>query len=449
MADILVVDDDQSVATAFQYFLGAEGHEARLASSAAAAVALIEEHRPDLVFMDLRMPGVDGLQALDEIRARFPDMSVVIMTAYGTSQTSIDAIRAGAFDYLTKPLDLNQLRSVIHNVLAAQRSREAAAGSQREEGEPSQRVSLVGESAAMLEVYKMIGRLATNDVPALIIGEHGTGRRIVAATVHANSARRDQSFVSIACAAISDTTFDAYLFGHEAGTVELAGIESLSRTAQARLAGALRDDRARAATGPQLSARVLASTSRDLAADAREGRFYWELYEVLSVIILRLPPLRDRREDVPVLARHFIQRFNDALNRSIKGIDDRASKMLRDHAWPGNVRELELVIKRACILAKGDIITADDVGSSLIEGRFTGREDAEGALGRSVRAALQERLVARDRHSSSSPFHEIVDLVESALVMEALTITNGNQVKAAELLRMNRATLRKRAHSED
>jgi len=449
MADILVVDDDQSVAMAFQYFLGDEGHEARFASSAPDGVALIEERRSDLVFMDVRMPGIDGLQALDQIRARFPDLSIVIMTAYGTSQTSIDAIRAGAFDYLTKPLDLDQLRSVINNALAAKRGREAAAGSGREGEEPAPRVSLVGESPAMLEVYKMIGRLATNDVPALMVGEHGTGKRIVAATIHTNSARRDQPFVTIDCGAISEAVFEAYLFGHEAGTVKLAGIEALSRAAQSRLAGALRDDRLHAASGPALSARVLASTSRDLAADAREGRFSWELYEALSVITLRLPPLRDRREDVPLLARHFIQRFNDALNRTIKGIDDRASQLLRDHAWPGNITELELVIKRACVVAKGDIITAGDVSSSLLEGRFTGREDAEGALERSVRAAFQERLVAHHRDGASSPFHDIVDLVESALVMEALAITNGNQVKAAELLKVNRATLRKRARSGD
>jgi DNA-binding NtrC family response regulator len=447
MADILVVDDDQSVASAFEYFLADEGHQARFASSAADAAALIEARRPDLVFMDVRMPGVDGLQALESFRARFRDLSIVIMTAYGTSQTSIDAIRAGAFDYLTKPLDLAELRSVISNALAAQRGREAAGAA--DEDRPAPRVSLVGESAAMLEVYKMIGRLATNDVPALIAGEHGTGKRIVAATIHKNSARREQPFVSTDCAAVSDDVIDAYLFGGGAGTVELAGIESLSKAAQARLASALRDDRTHAASGPQLTARVLASTSRDLAADAREGRFSWELYEVLSVILLRLPPLRDRRDDVPLLARHFVQRFNEALNRAIKGVDERASKLLREHAWPGNVGELELVLKRACVVAKGDIITADDIGGSLVEGRFTGRHDAEGALGRSVRAALQERLVARDREGDDSPFHQIVDLVESALVMEALTITNGNQVKAAELLGVNRATLRKRARAED
>src|SRR5689334_17841572 len=194
MADILVVDDDQSIATAFERFLAHEGHEYALASNAEDALRLVEERRPALVFMDVRMPGVDGLQALKTLRGRYPDVYVVIMTAHGTSQTSIDAMRAGAFEYVTKPLDLDELRTVIGHALSAKASVAPAAGAQ-----PA-RTALVGDSPGMQEVFKLIRVLAANDVPALVTGERGTGKELVVATLHDNSARRDQPFITIDCA---------------------------------------------------------------------------------------------------------------------------------------------------------------------------------------------------------------------------------------------------------
>lgn len=441
MAEILIVDDDQSVATAFGHFLHFAGHGFRLASNAEDAVRLIAEQRPNLVMMDVRMPGVDGLQALEQIRSQFPDVPVAIMTAYGTSQTSIDAIRAGAFDYLTKPLDLDQLTAVIDKALAAQRVSDDS-GAVVVEDVPS--VSLVGDSPAMLEVYKMIGRLATNDVPALVVGERGTGRRLVILTIHDNSSRRGRPFLTIDCAVLAESAIDTAVFGPEDGTVQLDRIEALSLPFQARLARALGDERGR---GAPLQARVIASTECDLADRIESGAFSRELYDALAVITLRIPPLREHRDDIPLLVRHFIQRFNTELNRAIKGVDDRVARMLQGHAWPGNVGELERVIKRACIVARSDVLTIDDIGESLADSRFSGTGDAESSLERSVRAVLYDRLV-QTSGSASSPFHDIVESVESALVREALTITNGNQVKAADILGVNRATLRKKMPAE-
>lgn len=439
MADILIVDDDRSVATAFQTFLNFEGHQCRLASNAADALQLIDERKPNLVMMDVRMPGVDGLQALEQIRAGFPDVHVVIMTAYGTSQTSIDAIRIGAFDYLTKPLDLDQLRGVIRKVLASQQLRSA----EPREGEtaPAPAVLLVGDSPAMVEMYKMIGRLATNEVPALIVGERGTGKQLVVATIHDNSPRRLEPLRVIDCATVPEPQLEKELFDSGPGTIQLAHVGALSPLMQSRLARALNERNRRVQASPRVDARILATAEDDLSEATRSGQFSRELYDGLAVITLEVPPLRARREDIPVLVRYFIQRFNAELNRSIKGVDEAVIRQMQSHSWPGNVGELERVAKRACIVARSDVISVDDIGN-LSESRFS-QADVESVLSRSVRTALQERLVG-PVPEGASPFHAIVDLVETTLVQEALTITNGNQVKAAEILGVNRATLRKK-----
>ena len=440
MADILVVDDDQSIATAFEHFLRFEGHECRLASNAEDAVRLIAERQPTLIMMDIRMPGVDGLQALRDIRSRFPGVYVVMMTGYGTSQTSIDAIREGAYDYLTKPLDLDELREVIRKALATQQTSDITAAPAADIGPQP---ALVGETSAMRDVYKVIGRLAAIDVPALVVGEHGTGKQLVIATIHDNSPRRDKPFVSIDCTAVPEASLEAELFEHATGTVELANVEALTLPLQARLARALGEGVRGAAVG-RLQARVIASTDKDLPALVASGTFGRELYHALAVITLHLPALRDRREDIPLLVRHLIQRFNADLNRTIKGVDDTVARMLQEYEWPGNVGELESVIKRACILARGDVITTDEIGQTLAGELMPARQDVESALVRAVRTALQERLVDSSSTEASSAFHDIIDLVETTLVKEALAITNGNQLKAAGVLGVNRATLRKK-----
>jgi two-component system nitrogen regulation response regulator GlnG len=303
-------------------------------------------------------------------------------------------------------------------------------------------VTLIGETPAMLEVYKMIGRLATNSATALILGEHGTGKGLVVATIHGNSARRDRPLTHLACASVSESELDTALFGPGAGTVEVAGVHLLAPALQAKLAQALAAERTPSG-GSRLMARVIATTDRDLADETAAGTFSRELYDEIAVIVLRLPPLRDRRDDIPLLVQHFIQRFNAELNRSIRGVDDQVGRLMQAHAWPGNLAELERVIKRAAIVTRSDVITVHDIGESLSDSRFPGRPDVESALERAVRASLQERLVHADG-AAPSAFHEIVDAVESTLVREALAITNGNQVKAADILGVNRATLRKK-----
>ena len=443
MADILVVDDDQSVATAFERFLRHEGHTCLLASNAEDALRLVDERRPALAFMDVRMPGVDGLQALAMLRSRHPEVFVVIMTAHGTSQTSIDAMRAGAFEYVTKPLDLDELRAVIGHALAAKAG--AADGASDSAAVQHPRAALVGDSPAMQEVYKLIGVLAANDVPALITGERGTGKELVVATIHDNSARREQPFVTVDCANLPPDAVDAEIARLGEGSAHLAGVHALPRAAQVQVMRMLRDETGRGTSRGPGRTRILASSDRDLAAAVDDGSFSLELYELLKVITVRLKPLRERREDIPPLVRHFILRFNEELSRSFSGVDDASMRRLADYSWPGNAAELESVLKRACIVARGDVITPTDLGDSLSGRRVLGRQGAESALARAARTALQERLVEQTADAASSLYHDIVSVVETALVDEALTITNGNQVKASDLLGVNRATLRKKA----
>jgi two-component system nitrogen regulation response regulator GlnG len=297
----------------------------------------------------------------------------------------------------------------------------------------------------MRDVYKMIGRLATHDVPALVVGERGTGKELVAATTHHNSARRDAPFVTIDCATTSAEAFASDLASAQGGTVHLASIHALPQPQQVVLGRLLRDEPVLGASRATSSVRVIASTDQDLVGLVDNGAFSRELFEALSVITLSLRPLRERREDVPALVDHFVRRFNDQLGRAVRGVDEAAMRRLVDHSWPGNAAELEIALKRACIVSKGEVITAADLGESLSHGRVMGRQGTESALARASRSALHERIVEGAPEVGASLYHDIVGIVEAALVNEALTITNGNQVKASELLGVNRATLRKKA----
>jgi DNA-binding NtrC family response regulator len=357
-----------------------------------------------------------------------------MMTGYGTSQTSIDAIRAGAYDYLTKPLDLEEIRAVIRKAIDAQQTRTSAEGAAPATADPLPR--LVGSTAAMRDVYKTIGRLAGIDVPALVVGEHGTGKQLVIATIHENSSRATHPFRVLDCATLDDASLERALFDGSQGTLQLSQVEKLSAALQVRLARALGDTLARQASSDQLGARVIASTESDLGTLAQSGSFDRELHAALSVVTVKLPPLRERGEDIPLLVRHFIQRFNVEFDRTIAGADDRVLAVLQEYSWP--------VVKRGCILARSDVITVDEVGDRLGERRSISRRDAESSLATAARTALQERLVNTPDDATLSAYHDIIDVVETTLVQEALKITNGNQVKAAAVLGVNRATLRKK-----
>jgi DNA-binding NtrC family response regulator len=461
MAEILIVDDDENMCSAFRQFLEAEGHTPIIASSAADAVNSVSEKHPDLVFMDIRMPGVDGLEALKQIRALAPNIYVVVMTAYSTSQTSIEAVRLGAFDYLHKPLDLDDVRHVIEKALAAQTLSRKAAALETNEWERYSLVNLVGSSLKMREIYKLIGLLTTNDVPVLIHGERGVGKQLVAQTIHFNSMRKDRPFVTVNCQTVQAEAIEAEIFGRAAaggspahagrlekaagGTLFIDEIGYLPTPAQNKLLRYLKEKTYEQSGGAEaLSAdvRIIAATGQELGDHTQ--MFNVELYDTLRLITIELPPLRDRRQDIPELVNHFARRHSNELHKAIKGIDDRVLELLREHPWAGNVAELENVIKRACILTRGDVITVDDVVDALQGGPTLLPAEVQSALETAAREALQQKLLDQDGRNASSVFYEIVSHVETTLVREALRITGGNQVKAAELLGLNRTTLRKK-----
>ena len=457
MADVLVVDDDEEICSAFEQFLRELGHRPLVASNARDALAAVAESHPELVILDVRMPGMDGLEALRAIRQLDPKAYVVIMTAYGTSQTSIEAVQLGAFDYLTKPLDLDVVRAVIEKALEARALSLEAPGEGPEEWKSYALVNLVGSSPRMQDAYKRIGVLTTNDVPVLLVGEPGVGKELVARTIHFNSARREEPFRVLDCAALPESVLERELFsGREAapapaeaaGSLLLQNVEALTPALQARLLALLE----RGGAGrprARVDLRILAATTRSLADEVRVGRFHGELADRLGVIRIELPPLRERKEDMQELVEFFVERCSAELGKSVRGVDERVMRRFFEHPWPRNVAELRNVIERGCVLARGEVITLADLGDSLRDTALPSRSEAEASLREAVRRALHQRLGDPSRATSASPFHDLVGQAEAALIEEALRLTSGNQVKAASLLDLNRATLRKKIQLYD
>lgn len=461
MARVLIVDDDENICSAFELFLGELGHTALITSNANDALALVEEDCPDLVVMDIRMPGTDGLEALPAIRRIAPEVPVVMMTAYGTSQTSIEAVQRGAYDYLTKPLDLDTIKPLIERALEAR----AVHGQPRlEPADEYSLVNLVGKSPLMQEAYRRIGLLASNDVPLLIVGEPGVGKHQVARTIHFNSARKERPFAVVSCRGMPEAALERELFGQEdpasgavlaqgkletarGGTALIDDVDALPAALQARLLRAVVDgrfERAGGATPLTLDARIIVSTECDLQAQVESGNFSPVLAQALSVVAIELPALRDRPGDIPELVSLFIHRCNDELGKSIRGVDARVEQTLLEHPWPGNVGQLRQAITRACVLARGEVLTTDDLGNVAAERSLPGAADGDVALEAALRAQLDEALNERAGGAARSPFHDIIERVEQILVREAVARMSGNQVKAAELLDLNRTTLRKK-----
>jgi nitrogen regulation protein NR(I) len=476
MSRVLVADDERAVCEALAAVLEREGCRPLMAGSGQEALALIARERPEVVLLDVQMPGMDGLETLRRIKAGWPDTVVIVMTAYGTVGTAMAAMGAGAFEYLGKPLELQSLRALLRRALAHARAdaRRPAAGQAAEPvtadtaaAEPE----LIGQSPAMQEVFKLMSLVTGNDLTVLITGESGVGKELVARGIHAHSGRRGQPFVAVNCAAIPPHLIESELFGHErgaftgatatrrgrcetaeGGTLLLDEIGELPYDLQSKLLRVLQErqfERVGSSTPIPLAARVLAATNRDLAAEVAAGRFREDLYHRINLVHLHLPPLRRRAEDIELLARHFLALANRELHRDIRGIDPAALAALRQYPWPGNVRELQNLIRKSVLLTQGAWLTAADLAlppaagpADPSPGDVTAQEAP--ALREAVRRTL--RLLAADRSGApvADPFGHVVGLVERELIDEALRLTGGSQVAAARLLGMSRTTLRKK-----
>jgi two-component system NtrC family response regulator len=435
---ILLIDDDPSLRRVIEYSLIESGYTVLPAASGEEGLALFQKGPCDAVITDITMQGMSGLQVLVKVRQADENVPVIIITAYGTIESAVSAIKQGAFDYITKPFIRDELRITLERALKMRRLEKENVRLRAEVIAQYRFEGIVGGSEKLREVIALAGRVAPSDATVLITGESGTGKELLARGIHFSSGRSAGPFVGVNCAAIPESLIESELFGHvkgaftgavrdregkfeqaDGGTLFLDEIGALRVDLQAKIRRALQErtiDRVGGEKPVDVDVRIIAATNKDLEHQVREGNFREDLYYRLSVMILQMPPLRDRKDDIPVLAEHFLRKFSPG---STVRLAPEAVELLTAYGWPGNVRELENVMERASILKRGDTITRDDLPEKLSR-KATGASEVllnlpEGGL------SLEE--------------------LEKDLIIKALEKHKGNQTRAAEYLRITRPTL--------
>jgi two-component system nitrogen regulation response regulator GlnG len=464
---ILVADDESSIRFVLREALVAAGHEVVEAAGVDEARARLAGARFDVALLDIRMPGGSGLELLSELAAAADDAGpvVVIMTAENTFQNAIEAMKRGAFDYLTKPFDLAAVEALIAKALRQRELRAELTTLRRELGDRYRSGEvLVGRSPAMVELYKAIGRVAASDASVLILGESGTGKELVARAIHYHSRRADGPFVAVNMSALPSELIEAELFGHErgaytgaaearpgrfreaqGGTLLLDEIGDLPLSLQAKLLRVLQEREVTPLGARQplaIDVRIVAATHQDLEARVAAGEFREDLYFRLNVVPLRIAPLRERLEDVPVLVEHFVERFARELGVPRRWPTPQAMRLLAAQAWPGNVRELENAIKRALVLGSGDVLAEEDVRAALARPRVASAVAEDWTA--LARRELAARLEGGGEPAEPGPYWSFVRRLERAVITLALERSGGNQIQAARQLGINRNTLRKK-----
>jgi two-component system NtrC family response regulator/two-component system nitrogen regulation response regulator GlnG len=457
MARILVVDDDASVRYSLKRLFSKRDFEVETAKSAEEGLEKLEGFMPDVVIMDIRMPGMTGLEALLRIKEIDPKLPVIIATAYGTTDTAIEAVKRGAYDYILKPFDVSSLQTLVDKAVEASRMMHSYVGLQGERFEAGE--VLIGNSSPMQEVYKLIGQVAPTDVTVLIQGESGTGKELVARAIYTHSNRADKPFLPVNCAAIPEDLLESELFGHErgaftsaytrkigkfeqcdGGTIFLDEIGDMSLKTQAKILRVIQDGEMQRLGGNErikVDVRIIAATNKNLKHLIAQGRFREDLYYRLNVVTIRIPPLRERKEDIPLLARYFLEKDAKQMGKPIMSISEEAMEKLVAHDWPGNVRELENVIKRAVVMSRESILRADDI---IIE-----PSSLKTALSDEELETLLDEIFSRAVNLEDK--ESVMGWLEREMIIRALRRTKGNQSKAAKLLGMNRNTLRSKMKS--
>lgn len=431
--DILVVDDDISHCTILQALLRGWGYRVALANNGLQALEKVREKVFDLVLCDIRMAEMDGIETLKEIKTFNPSIPVLIMTAYSSVDTAVEALKSGALDYLIKPLDFDKLQLTLSEALAHTRLSESPLAEP-----PAAQFGMVGDSPAMRALLNNITLVAPSDATVLIHGESGTGKELVARALHASSARSRRPLVILNCAALNESLLESELFGHEkgaftgadkrregrfveadGGTLFLDEIGDISPLMQVRLLRAIQEREVQRVGSNQtlsVDVRLIAATHRDLAEEVSAGRFRQDLYYRLNVVIIDMPPLRHRREDIPQLARYFLQRYAERNRKAVQGFTPQAMDLLIHYAWPGNIRELENAVERAVVLLTGEYISE-----------------------RELPLAIAGTPVADAPHGDDS-IQPLVE-VEKEAILAALERTGGNKTEAARRLGITRKTL--------
>ncbi|MBA2671983.1 MAG: sigma-54-dependent Fis family transcriptional regulator [Gemmatimonadetes bacterium] len=443
MARILVVDDEEGIRRVLSQLLEYEDHEVRSAGSAGECLSIYPEFRPDLTFMDVKMARMDGLEALSRLREMDPAAMVVMISGHGTIETAVEATRRGAFDFLEKPLDTDRILLLLRNALQQRGLLEENA---RLRGEVESRHEIVGGSFTIRQVLERVERVAPTDARVLITGENGTGKELVARAIHRLSPRADEPFIEVNCAAIPSELIESELFGHmkgsftgatedRAGKFELASggtlfldeVGDMSVAAQAKVLRALQEGvitRVGGAKAIKVDVRVIAATNKDLPEEIREGRFREDLFHRLNVIPLHVPPLRERREDIPMLVQHFAIRIMRETTTTSKALAPEALELLQRLEWSGNIRELRNTVERLLILSSGTTITAKDV-ELLVTGQSSG-------------GGISSELL------SATTFAEFKEAAERAFILQKLRSHDWNVSETARVLEMPRSNLYKK-----
>jgi two-component system nitrogen regulation response regulator GlnG len=459
LGTILIVDDDAQLRQSFEKLLLQEGHLVRTAPTGEAGLASVREDSPDLVVMDVRLPGMNGLETFLAMRQVDSKLPAIIMTAFGTTETAIEATKLGAFDYVLKPFEIPDMLALIRQALEAGRFMRARVELDRlPDGASAD--ALIGRSKPMQEVYKAIGRVAPTDATVLIRGESGTGKELVARAIYQHSLRSEKPFLVINCVAIPETLLESELFGYEkgaftgavnrrvgkieqahGGTVFLDEIGDMPFSIQSKILRLLQEKSIERLGGREpipVDVRVIAATNRDLEKALGEGRFREDLYYRLKVVTLWLPPLRERLGDIPLLVDYFLNRFAAEMGMDNPGMSREAEVLLAGHGWPGNVRELANGIQKALIFSRGCPCSAEDVAQAIRGERPPTRPAPEAGEGEAIRLWLREALSAG---GDDGLFETLVDRFASILIGEALNLTGGNRTRAAKLLGLSRPTL--------
>lgn len=457
---ICLIDDDTSARTALERVLAAEGYEVASFPEGGSGLRAALEEDFDAVLTDLRMPGVSGLELIDTLHDELPNLPVVLMTAHGTTETAIEATRRGAFDYILKPFEMEELLPMIARAAEAGRRGRAKVSFS---GEARPEVALVGRSRAMQAVYKEIGRVAGRPVPVLLLGETGTGKELVARALWQHGDRKARAFVAVNCAAIPANLLESELFGHErgaftgadqrrigrfeqahGGTLFLDEIGDLAADTQSKLLRVLQERVISRVGGREeipVDVRVIAATHRDLPALVAAGKFREDLWYRLNVVVVPLPPLRERREDIAELVDYFVARHGADLG-GVATVQPAAMKLLQAQSWPGNVRQLENVVKRALLLAHGYPITEELARATLAAAPVT-NPGAE-ASAESVAALCRGAIAAAKKGSGPGAIVAVLAAVERELLDQAQAATAGNVTQMAQLLGWSRLTVREK-----
>ena len=447
-AHILIADDDEVSCQLFAETLEDEGCRVKQVFSGDEALLSLTEDTFELLIIDVRMPGTSGLEVTRLVHAKYPSLPVIVMTAFGSIETAVEAIHEGAFDFISKPMNLAELKNTVTKALAQQSLQRRADKGAGESDEPShqQLSKIIGKTPAMLEVYKTVARVAATKSTVLILGESGTGKEMIARAIHEHSPRANRQFVAVDCGALTETILESELFGHmrgsftgavtdkkgvfeeaQGGTCFLDEIGGISPNLQARLLRVVQEHEVRRVGGKDwipVDVRVVAATNYNLTEAVKSGQFRQDLYYRLNVVAIKLPPLRQRKEDIPLLAEHFLKHYSEEDGKAISTISDQAMDLLCVYPWPGNIRELENAIEQAVALSYQPVLTPEDLPRDVRE-----------------RAALTSRPEASQDGQFKLADTPSLEEVKKRYVLHVLERTRGNVSATARVLNVDRRSL--------